>query len=413
MRTQKHSTRSDFLGRYYTNASVSKVLVNTLPILAPKTVLDLGSGDGSLSLAASERWSSSQLITVDVDRKVSKLLPRSLSETGFVGGHAHLLKDALSLNLSTSLPQGFHKPDVAVCNPPFIVPKWRKTFGELLEDAGLNSCIPTIATTDAAVLFLAQNLRLLGANGYLGIIVPDSIVSAEKYFNFRAELLSKYSVLRAMRLSRGSFGGTDALAHILIIGKNAPTSKTVQLSALDDEGNEIATLSVDILTAAKRLDYKFHHSETTVSGTGIRLKDVCIDLRRGSLNSAEARQTNRFVLHTTEVDISQHNKWVNFDARRFRFPKNEYSSALRAKSGDILVARVGRGLADKVFGVSSGEVVLSDCLYRLQVLPSVKEQVLNQLCSDRGRKWFEAHAYGVAARQLTKTDLLNFPLDLK
>lgn len=410
MRTQQHSIHSDSLGRYYTNSVVSHALVANLPPVCPNIVLDLGCGTGSLSFAASRRWAKTNIVTVDIDRTTAWVLPEKLRESGFAGGHSHLKFDALSPSLPASLGRERAQPDVAVCNPPFLVPKWKKGYSAILEDVGLSSCLPAIATIDAALLFLAQNLRLLQPGGVLGIIVPDSIVSAEKYKKFRTELISRYQIRKAIRLSRGSFFGTDALAHILVIENSTPNAAPIVLSSLNEAGVETFGLLVDQSQAAHRLDYQFHFSETVVRQMGVRLSDVTLDLRRGTLNSAEAKDASHFVLHTTDLDSDSSGQWLDFSSKRFRYPVAQSGAVVRAEAGDIVVARVGRTAHEKIIGIGAGSVVLTDCLYRLRVVPSIREKVLQAINSADGRAWLELHAYGVAARQLTKSDLLNLPL---
>ena len=410
MRTQLHSIRSDTLGRYYTNAVVSQTLVANLPSNSPSTVLDLGCGTGSLSFAASRRWAKTNIVTVDLDYTIAQVLPKKLRESGFAGGHYHMTFDAISPELATSLRREQAQPDIAVCNPPFLVPKWKEGYSAILEDVGLSSCLPAIATTDTALVFLAQNLRLLKPCGTLGIIVPDSIVSAAKYKKFRTELLKRYQLRSAIRLLRGSFVGTDALAHILVIENCAPNGAPIELSSLDEFGAKTGVLLVEHSQAAHRLDYQYHFAEATAGKQGARLGDIAVDLRRGSLNSAEAKDARHFVLHTTDFTPDDCGQWLDFSGRRFRFPVAKSDSVTRAEVGDIVIARVGRTAHDKVIGIGAGSVVLTDCLYRLRVAPFRQDAVLRALSSPQGRAWLELHAYGVAARQLTKSDLLNLPL---
>ena len=164
--------------------------------------------------------------------------------------------------------------------------------------------------------------------------------------------------------------------------------------------------------AAHRLDYQYHFAEATSRQQGARLSDIAVDLRRGSLNSAEAKDASHFVLHTTDLDPGNCGQWIDFSGRRFRFPVTKSGPVTRADAGDIIVARVGRTAHDKVIGIGAGSVVLTDCLYRLRVASSKQDAVLRALSSPEGRAWLELHAYGVAARQLTKSDLLNLPLSI-
>ncbi len=78
----------------------------------------------------------------------------------------------------------------------------------------------------------------------------------------------------------------------------------------------------------------------------------------------------------------------------------------------MLVARVGRTAPDKVIGVGKGSVAYTDCLYRVRVPPEWRQCVMLNLTSATGRAWLEQHSYGVAARQMTRSDLLNLPLVL-
>lgn len=411
MRTQPYSRNTDSLGRYYTSSTVSSLLVDQLPAKKPRAVLDLGSGGGALSLAASKRWSKSGLVTVDVDDGAIDLGER-LRQKGFQGRHAHFLHDALAPELAEVLHSSWAGlPDVAVCNPPFIMNRWRESYGSILEEVGFSGCLPAIASTDVAVLFLAQNLRLIAPNGCLGIIVPDSLVSAEKYLRFRQELLRRFVVSRATRLPRGSFGGTDALAHILLVHNMPPRTDQVGLSRLLDDGALTPTLTVDIAEAAKRLDHDFHASRSAVSRTSKRLASVVEGMCRGAMNSAQARLSDGLVLHTTDITPSMYGRWIDFSAKAFRPPAGTKPEHL-AVAGDILVARVGRTAPDKVIGIAKGGVAYTDCLFRIRVPAEWRQRVLMSLTSTDGRAWLERHGCGVAARHITRSDLLNLPLVL-
>lgn len=411
MRTQQYSRNTDALGRYYTSTAVSSLLINQLPLVKPRAVLDLGSGQGALSLAASGRWSRSGLVTVDVDAQAIDL-GEGLRKKGFQGQHAHFRHDALAPELAGMLHSSWvGMPEVAVCNPPFLMKRWRGSYGSILEDVGFSGCLPAIASSDSAVLFLAQNLRLIAPNGCVGIIVPDSLVSAEKYTRFRQELLRRYAVSRAIRLPRGSFGGTDALAHILFVHNMRPRSGHVALMRLQENGDLTPGLTVDLAEAAHRLDHDFHAVRGAVGPGVSRLANVIDDVCRGTLNSAQARQAQGMVLHTTDITEAMYGKWINFSTKAFRPPPDTKLHRL-AVEGDILVARVGRTAPDKVIGVGKGSVSYTDCLFRVRVPAEWRQRVMANLTSAGGRTWLEQHCYGVAARHLTRSDLLNLPLVL-
>jgi type I restriction enzyme M protein len=303
--------------------------------------------------------------------------------------------------------------DAAVCNPPFIVPRWRKCYGEILEDAGLSGCIPSVGGVDAPLLFLAQNLRSIGPNATLGIILPDSLVSNVRYKRFREELVSRFSVTRVIRLPRGAFVGTDALASIVIVNTQKPTDKAIAFSKLTQGRGVTSEVFISPDRAVERLDYDFHAAiPTSVSPSHEtrRLADLLEDLRRGSVENARARTQELPVLHTTSIEIGRLGKWTEF--KNCASEPSHPSNWVRAGRGDILLARVGRNLEQKICGVSGGAPLLSDCVYRLRVKEKYREIVLDQLTSERGQAWLASRAYGVGARQLSKADLLEFPIHL-
>lgn len=82
-----------------------------------------------------------------------------------------------------------------------------------------------------------------------------------------------------------------------------------------------------------------------------------------------------------------------------------------AEPGDILVARVDRALHEKVCFVASGRAAITDCVYRVRVLPEWRPRVLAALTSPAGRQALSALARGVGPRMLNREDLLDLPLD--
>ena len=411
MRTVEHARATDHLGRYYTHGEISQLLIDLLPNPSPRALLDLGAGEGALSVAASSKWPNIDLITVDVDRDASCILSKRLKDGGFRGKHHYLPNDALCCDLQSLLSDRAIGPiNAAVCNPPFLVPRWRKEYSHILEDAGFSGSLPAITSTDAAALFLAQNLRILSAGGSLGIIIPDSLACAEKYLGFRSSLLQNYDVVQAIRLPRGSFTGTDALAHILVVSKRQPACSSIRLSCLASVKGPLQTIHVERDLAVRRLDYSYHVAQVTSAATTLRLRDVVINLQRGSLNSAEVRASSSFVLHTTDINADMRGRWLNFDKRAFR-PSVISGNVAIAEAGDIILGRVGRNASEKVVGIGKGRIALSDCLFRIRVQPEYRELVLSSIASEDGKRWMDMQAYGVAARHIAKSDLLNLPLD--
>ncbi|MBC3879704.1 N-6 DNA methylase [Undibacterium sp. FT79W] len=411
----KRNEGSDSLGRYYTKTDIGGLLIDQMAGLSPNRVLDLGAGAGTLSRAALQRWKNIELLTVDVDTAARTHLRKLFKSTHGVK-HSHIHADALSDRLPKLISARANSIDAAVCNPPFIIPKWRKGFAQIVEDAGFSGCLPVLSEVDAALLFLAQNLRLMSANATLGIIVPDSLISASKYRLFRQELLQRYAIRKAIRLPRHSFQGTDAQAYILVISKDSAATQQIPLQKFDVGSDMSSELLVDVDAAIDRLDFDYHaHRGKTRSSkkSHITLGSIALDIKRGSLTSSETRAFNFPVFHTTDMPVDLAGEWC--DLRQFG--KSQYHAStdrhiVCAEPGDILLARVGRNLEHKVLGVASGYPVLTDCVYRIRVPEKAQQEILKQLISSDGQAWLASRCYGVSAKQLSKADLLTFPVSV-
>jgi type I restriction enzyme M protein len=238
------------LGRFYTKPEIGRVLIQHMRVAQPGTLLDLGSGGGALSLAAMERWKKLSLVTVDVDapaqQSVENLFPRNGKSI-----HCHIRTDVLEINLPNLIFSRIGELDAVVCNPPFTTPKWRKGFAEILEETGFSNCMPVLAEIDAA----------------LGIILPDNLISGDKYQGFRRDLLYKYNVEGIIKLPRGSFYNTEALAHIVIVKKIGVSSDFIPIRKMSMSGliGDVAFVSRD--QGVERLDFDFHrHGKELIAG---------------------------------------------------------------------------------------------------------------------------------------------------
>lgn len=403
--------RSRF-GRYYTKPAIGQALVDLTLSRRPTGLIDLGAGGGSLAIAAAKRWANLRLLTIDndatSDQRVSKLLAAEE-----IRCHRHLSTDVLGPSLTKLVRREFGKFDSVVCNPPFTTPIWRKGFELILEDAGFSGCMPILADTDSALLFLSQALRLLGTGSTLGIILPDSLVSGTKYRRFRQELLSRYRVDAVVRLPARSFMHTDAVAHIVIVRKGLGGSSSVPLRKFDGETVLPQVIVVDATQAVSRMDFDFH----SISSKGLSvpnapvvlpLGEIALGVHRGSLQATASRRAGIRVLHTTGISDSLCGKWISLQAERVAVSDR----CILAEPGDILVARVGRNLEQKVVGVQSGSALLTDCVYRVRMPFTLAGQTLRQLSSEFGRAWLASRSSGVGAKHLRIADLLSFPLCL-
>lgn len=392
---------SDPLGRYYTHATIASFLIGAMDKREPSLVLDLGAGDGALVGQAARVWTDTRFVTVDIDKKAgSAEFPR-------IHGSAfrHHVGDALDFKLPEALGIRLGEVDAAICNPPYIRPQWQRHFGDILEEAGLSSVFPKMVDVPADLLFLAQNLRFLKTNGKLGLILPDGIIAGERFTKFREALIAQHNVERVIELPRRIFKNTDAKAHIVVLSKHGSTKQTISVQRVEKHGLLSIPINVPTDVAAGRLDYSYlADRETGMQSSGAALRDVTQTIFRGVYSSAERANLDVPIFHTTDFDIKRRSV-----PKQFVMTKKQLSGikGVLASKGDILLARVGRNLEEKVCIVQSGHVAVSDCVLVLRVIPELRERVLTFLKTQEGRDALSMSSHGVGARFITMNAILN------
>lgn len=409
------SQTSDPWGRYYTSSLVSRSLIERIEVSQPELVLELGSGSGSLFSAAANRWQDARLVTVDVDCDMPMRLDASNATPHLK--HTHFVHDVLDEALSDRIGLRLGTVDVAVCNPPYVRPKWRSDFGKILEDADLSGALTSLFDAGADLLFLAQNLRLLRKNGKLGLILPDGLVTAERFTRLRQTLLRQHFIQQVIQLPRGAFKGTEAQAYLAVLTKSAGETGEVSLKQMGTDGRLSAAIQVDQDAAAKRLDYAFHASRSVStlrncdSSQPISFRQALTAVVRGTICSSAISSFTTPVFHTCDFPKPVYTQTMRIVPKRFalgaRTAQRVAHDARLAVPGDILIARVGRSLADQVALVVHGPCVISDCIFALRTIDSHREMLYRFLESDTGRLALGTAAHGVAARFISKNNLLD------
>ena len=402
-------TGSDPLGRYYTNGLVGRTLVREMELKNPNLVLDLGAGDGSLSVEAAQVWTSARFVTVDIDDSISEKNNNRLKNTS----SNHYTFDVLNSQLHNHIGLDLASADGAVCNPPYIRPRWRKDFAEILEDAGLSGVFPSIKDVSADVLFIAQNLRFLRQSGRLGLILPDGIIAGQKYTELRKTLFNQHRVECVIELPRRIFRKTDAKAHIVILTKNGNPNETIAVERLGADGSLSKRIQVSIDEAIRRVDYSYIESQQSQQGVSkIRLSKICEVLTRGQLSSVQVRSSSIKIFHSTDFPKISGTLCPNVPDK-FMIKKSQGITLKTtiAQAGDILICRVGRNLEKKICYVPKGYVALSDCVYKLRISPKFRVNILKFLCSTEGQNKLSALTHGVGAKFLSKEHILSLMVE--
>ncbi|MCK4842809.1 MAG: SAM-dependent DNA methyltransferase [Methylococcales bacterium] len=396
-----NSKNADPLGRYYTDPIVGSLLVNSIDIEPPSTVIDLCVGKGALIEEAVRKWSDSTFITVDIEKNSSPFSFNNPNNSQIF----HYTENSLNLNLAERLGIKWGQADLALCNPPYIRPKWNKQFFEILEEANLSHVFQKKQDIPADMLFIAQNLRLLKKGGSLGLILPDGIITGEKYQSFRKTLCTNHRVSKVIELPRRIFKKTDAKAYIVVITKDIPDSDFITIQRLEESGNLSPQLQISTESAIKRIDYSYLVQSHKIGQQKKRsIGDVALEVFRGTYISSERKSNNFPIFHTTDFLTNKRYVPANY---KLTLEMQKNIQGVIAIPGDILIARVGRNFNKKICLVDTKKVAITDCILVLRVQPKYRLEVFSFLTSSSGGIALEAISHGVGAKFITPKSLLE------
>ena len=392
--------RTGNLNKFYTRPEVGELLTAALGDISPSRIVDLGAGEGSLSLAVVRRWKDAEVTTVDLDDTCLGELHQRLLDAG-VKVHEHRTLDVLDSSMPAELHDNF---DLAVCNPPFYRPAWQRGFADILRAAAFAEACPSVTDATAEVLFFAQNLRLVREGGTIALIVPDGLATGWRARAFRKALVSQHTLESVIQLPPHSFADTEAYCFLLIVrkGKNA-CDEPVRLSCLRDDGTVSDAICIRAEEAETRLDWAFHSAAQSTGGSVFTLRSLSAEIRRGSLSSVERREAAFPVFHTG--DFPALGEPVEFPAC-----DGDLGQCVVAETGDILMARVDRDLHNKITFVANGHQAITDCIFRIRLPQEQRLKVFKAMTSETGRRRLQAATKGVGARLLGKGDLLDLSL---
>ncbi|GAB1857349.1 hypothetical protein MHTCC0001_21850 [Flavobacteriaceae bacterium MHTCC 0001] len=386
------------LGQYYTQESISRLLVSKILIKNPKNILELGIGDGSLVRSAQSKWKNSKIIGGDIDPENIKNLKNEFPNLDLflINGLSSKLNESLNVKLGTI--------DVGICNPPYLTIKKNNAIKAIIEDCKLGSISDySIITSD--LVFLAQNLLLIRDGGELGIILPDGLLTSHQFKNFRRHLINNFQIRGVIELPDKIFKKTEAKTHILVIRKAQPKVEKTPIYLSNHKGEIIEKLIVPKNNLIHRMDYTYNKWLNGNDNKGISLNELGAKIFRGKFSKKELFNGSYDFIHTSDLKKS-----ISFKC--FKPNKRLLKKFNCAQKGDIIISRVGKRCLERVLIVSNGATLISDCLYVIRVDEKYRKSVLDTLTSDYGKKWIQAHSHGVCAKVISKVDLLSMKIDL-
>ena len=373
--------------QFYTSEPISTLLIKCIESEKVNIILDLGAGGGSLTCAASKYWTTSEIITADIDANNCKVL----LEKGFRTYHV----DCLLPKLNKKINLDFGTVDLCVCNPPYEQIEYTEFIGSLLKKANLNINRKEKNTTTDLV-FLAYNLLFLKPGGVLGIIVPYSIIAGKYYSKLRESLVNNYFLEKVIELPESCFSYTEAKTGIMIIRKEPNKNRKTNLFTVNKDFELSDSLTPTKEQLLERIDYSFYNwkkNQKTKENLASGIKIV-----RGRYTHDELKQKAHPFFHTTYFKRDDVN-WTY-----------EYSPMEKSVIGEgaFLIARVGKRCVGKVKFIETGHIQISDCIFAIQVPKEHVSEFKELFCSKEYYDFIKNNTRGVCSMYLCKCDLEAF-----
>ena len=394
MRYRKPRTRGDSLGQFFTPVEVASLLAAGLT-KTPGSILELGAGRGALVSAVLARFPDARATFVELDGSLLRYLRRAYGEHRVLGG------DVLAQLGRMRLEDAY---ETVVGNPP---------FGEFAVKAGeqpaLRSRFPGCdrgGWMRQDLAFLHESWSRIAPGGEMAILLASPIISDPAFADVRRWLLSDAGYASVCELPEKTFEDAEVGTHLLTIrhrgrGRRA---RSVLLDRYLGNGLHQGRIEISVEAAIQRMDYRFNEIRAIAGKRWSKspsLESLGAHVVRGSRSHGEFEEAGIPHIHTTDFTD---------DTVRMRLGRYQAEGIQLARTGDILVPRVGSRCLLREAMVVSGTQPITEAVFRLRVKPASRSRVFDALASKSGRLWRQAHARGSCAKHLTIGDLLRLPV---
>jgi len=413
------------LAQHFTPADICRLMLKHIPIEKPKLVIDLAVGQGELLWYAKKKWLGCQVMGFDIDRKLVEHCKSRFEDSGVFECIDVLGRRLSGINntiISHSLMGG---ADVVLSNPPFGITDTE----DLEQDLSDTLCSYGLAWTSSInsqqvrteVAFLIRNLQLVREDGYVGMLLPEGIISGAKTERFRRFLVDHTRLHLVLSLPPNSFDSSEARICLVVIQRKAREEKsgvTTHLGIVESETKATRTMTIDPHELVTRMDLKYHevmvHLKAVASGWEPLGKYLNSCARGYGFYGAEryllTAEGGLTYLHSTNV--------ADFVIRECREQLTVPATMAQChpqalvNEGDILFVRVGRGCVGRcaVASTMSSVGFASDCVHILKSQYIDPYYLCLFLNTPFVKRYLNACRRGACSQYITKSDLMALPL---
>lgn len=367
----------DNLEQYYTEDRIGERLVSMLPDFSPKNCVELSAGEGALLNQLLIRWPSLDIATCELDLyNVNQLRMK------FPGVHYHLDVTTELFDKYFSQKECFN---LSVSNPPYSWIPLTPYHKVILQDFNLEHLFKG-SKIRSEVIFILQYLKITALNGVLSFILPELIISSQKFVNFRKFLFSICSPISMCEIKSGEFKGTEARTYIITLIKNKTASDSIEYT---NSSGLITRIDIHHLTYGFRNLPEINKDDNRISS--------CL-IRRGSLTGKECKNLKFPYYHTSGFSTPSRCNNV----AHIRPIRHIGKLVVYAETNDILISRVGSRVLGNAKFVKNGVFAVSDCVFVIRLSKNNNPEEFIIFWNDFFHRNKEIISKGTCAKYITK-----------
>lgn len=330
---------------HYTPESLSKRLINYVDKDNINTIVDFCAGNGSLLIAANERWSNAKFYGADISKIAVNFLRKNYCNWEFSQCDFTNEKSRINSKIIKSNRFGF---DLILLNPPFSC-RGGEVHKVILDDE--------VFLVSTSMLFVVESIKYISNDGVLFAILPISVAYSQKDKKIWVKL-TKYYNLRILEEPKSN-EFKSCSASVILVSINTNSNKNLRFA---------------------EKSFKLTYNDISVFRGKISMH---------TLNGAI--KDGMHLVHSTNI---RNNSLVNLNYKT----KSKISEI---KGPAVLLPRVGLPNPQKICTISKEEMyVLSDCI--LAIKTKSYEQA-NQIKSELLNNWndFSNLYKGTGAKYIT------------
>lgn len=360
---------------YYTPIDLARCILDIMPKIEIKSIIDICCGSWNLLKAGSEKYPDAEVTGIDIDESSEKYR-FGKSQFQIMDGREFARKE---------YKQG-KTYDLILSNPPFgNISKEERIY--LAEDDLAKVCYSKLLNKRYECEMMQANMLLAHERSVLLFILPYTFVAGVSFQKVRCQIAGAYSVLAIVKLPFSTFVKEGINTFAIILQKGEQCKETMVYNAIY-KGN----WKIEKMKAVSSIEIK-------EGNWWFVKKNICQDkikVFRGNVSSDKFTKEGQTVLHCA---AKKTDKWR--PSVRYYSVTGLKKNIVKAKKGDILINRIGKDAG--YWHINEiDNIAVSDCLLVLSGITKNMLKILKKNSDGDGR--LKIPVYGVAASYVTAED---------